>query len=84
MGCAHVEIVNEGEKIGVPGPLVRFPGVYEFGQPGTWMFLFRCVAGELGKVLMVLDGQIFMSIHMIRDSISRISGRRRQWCGRVE
>lgn len=36
--CAHVEIVNEGTVIGKPSPLVKFPGVYKFGQPGTCIF----------------------------------------------
>jgi hypothetical protein len=34
--CAHVEIVNDGPAVGKPGPLVKIPGVYVLGQPGTY------------------------------------------------
>jgi hypothetical protein len=29
-----VEIVNDDPNVGVPGPLVKIPGVYVWGQPG--------------------------------------------------
>ncbi|KAF2681477.1 lytic polysaccharide monooxygenase [Lentithecium fluviatile CBS 122367] len=32
--CAHVEIFNERTNVGQPGPLVKIPGVYVWGQPG--------------------------------------------------
>jgi hypothetical protein len=36
VNCAHVEIVSSGEDEGTPGPLVKIPGVYTRGQPGTY------------------------------------------------
>ncbi|KAJ4287694.1 hypothetical protein N0V90_012397 [Kalmusia sp. IMI 367209] len=31
--CAQISIVNEGSRIGTPGPLVKIPGTYADGQP---------------------------------------------------
>lgn len=36
INCAHIEVVNASDDIGGPGPLVKIPGVYTFGQPGTY------------------------------------------------
>ncbi|PVI00683.1 lytic polysaccharide monooxygenase [Periconia macrospinosa] len=32
--CAHVRIVNSESDEGTPGPLVKIPGIYTFGQKG--------------------------------------------------
>ncbi|KAF2676453.1 lytic polysaccharide monooxygenase, partial [Lentithecium fluviatile CBS 122367] len=32
--CAHVKITNPSANVGTPGPTVKIPGVYTFGQKG--------------------------------------------------
>jgi hypothetical protein len=34
--CAHVEIINDSDNIGTPGPTVKIPGVYTRGQPDVY------------------------------------------------
>ncbi|KAH7395247.1 glycoside hydrolase [Phaeosphaeria sp. MPI-PUGE-AT-0046c] len=36
--CAHITIVNHNVEIGTPGPLVKIPGVYTFGQKELYFF----------------------------------------------
>jgi hypothetical protein len=36
--CAHVRVINSGVDIGSPGPAVKIPGVYTFGQKGMLLF----------------------------------------------
>jgi len=34
LNCAQIEIVGDG--IGKPGPLVKFPGAYDYFEPSLW------------------------------------------------
>lgn len=35
VNCAHVQVVNDG-VVGIPGPLVKIPGLYERGQKDVY------------------------------------------------
>ncbi|KAI9150071.1 hypothetical protein HJFPF1_09825 [Paramyrothecium foliicola] len=52
VNCAHVEILNDGDNIGTPGPLVKIPGVYQRGQKDVYFSSYSLVLGNgmtLGK-----------------------------------
>ncbi|KAF2749148.1 lytic polysaccharide monooxygenase [Sporormia fimetaria CBS 119925] len=36
VNCAHVEIINDRDDFGTPGPLVKIPGVYTRGQKDVY------------------------------------------------
>ncbi|KAK0745010.1 glycoside hydrolase [Apiosordaria backusii] len=36
VNCAHVDIVNDRDDVGNPGPVVKIPGVYKQGQPDVY------------------------------------------------
>ncbi|OAL04086.1 hypothetical protein IQ06DRAFT_345282 [Phaeosphaeriaceae sp. SRC1lsM3a] len=36
--CAHITIINQNVEIGTPGPMVKIPGVYTFGQKELYFF----------------------------------------------
>ncbi|KAH7110100.1 glycoside hydrolase [Dendryphion nanum] len=36
--CAHVRVLNANANIGTPGPLVKIPGVYTFGQKEIYFY----------------------------------------------
>lgn len=91
--CAHVEIINDSPDAGQPGPLVKIPGVYVWGQPGKQPFYLHSYleAASLDRDMhtpspqkLILAPQIFTLIHMLPISIFQMSRHLRLRCGKAE